>query len=121
MADEWAVNTPSGQMRLADFTLDQLVELEADCDEQWWQLLSSPFRSARSAKYIYRSACAQMGCEPEVLTVRTITDVFVQVPDDLPDTYGGGLPKAEDDPSASTVGSSSEPAASTGPQPKPEA
>ena len=27
MADEWAVNTPSGQMRLADFTLDQLIEL----------------------------------------------------------------------------------------------
>jgi hypothetical protein len=121
MADEWAVNTPSGQMRLADFTLDQLIELEADCEEQWWQLLSSPFRSARSAKYIYRSACAQMGCEPEVLTVRTITDVFVQVPDDLPDTYGGGLPKAEDDPSLPTSGSSSEQPASTGPQPKPEA
>ena len=28
MADEWAVNTPSGQMRLADFTLDQLIELD---------------------------------------------------------------------------------------------
>ena len=121
MADEWAVNTPSGQMRLADFTLDQLVELEADCDEQWWQLLASPFRSARTAKYIYSAACLQMGCEPEVLTVRTITDVFVQVPDNMPDTYAGGLPKAEDDPSASTSGSSSEQQASTGPQPKLEA
>jgi hypothetical protein len=121
MADEWAVNTPSGQMRLADFTLDQLIELETDCDEQWWQLLASPFRSARTAKYVYAAACAQMGCEPAVLTVRTITDVFVQVPENLPDTYAGGLPKAGDDPSASTSGSSLEPAPSTGPQPKPEA
>ena len=121
MADEWAVNTPSGQMRLAVFTLDQLIELETDTSEQWWQLLASPFRSARTAKYIYSAACLQMGCEPEVLTVRRITDVFVQVAEDLPDTYGGGLPKAEDDPSVSTSGSSSEPAASTGPQPKPEA
>ena len=41
--------------------------------------------------------------------------------EDLPYTYGGGLPKAEDDPSVSTSGSSSERAHSTGPQPKPEA
>jgi hypothetical protein len=98
MADEWAVNTPNDkQIRLSDFTLDELVQLESDCDAEWWALLSHPFKSAKNAKYIYAAACVHEGCEPAVLTVRMLTDVFVQVPDDMPDIYEGSIPKAEDD------------------------
>jgi hypothetical protein len=120
MADEWAVNTPNNkQVRLSDFTLDELVQLESDCDEEWWALLSHPFKSAKNAKYIYAAACAHQGVEPAVLTVRMLTDVFVQVPDDMPEIYEGPIPKGEDDPQ--TAGSSGVPSDSSGPQNKPEA
>lgn len=120
MADEWAVNLPDkGQVRLSDFTLDELVQLEADCDEEWWALLSHPFKSAKNAKYIYAAACAQQGVEPAVLTVRMLTDIFVQVPDDLPVMYEGSIPKAED--AQQTAGPSGVPSDSTGPQNKPDA
>ena len=106
MADEWAVNTPDNkQVRLSDFTLDELVQLEADCDEEWWALLSHP--------------CKQQGVEPAVLTVRMLTDVFVQVPDNMPDIYEGSIPKGVDGPQ--TAGSSGARSDSTGPPNKPEA
>jgi hypothetical protein len=120
MADEWAINLPNNkQIRLSDFTLDELVQLELDCDEEWWALLSHPFKSARTAKYIYAAACAQQNIEPVVLTVRMLTDVFVQVPDDMPDVYEGSIPKAVEDPQ--TLGSSGVQSDSTGPQNKPDA
>lgn len=119
MADEWAVNLPDNkQVRLSDFTLDELVQLETDCDEEWWALLSHPFKSAKNAKYIYAAACAQQGVEPAVLTVRMLTDVFVQVPDNMPDVYEGSIPKEVD--AQQTAGSSGVPSDSTGPQNKPE-
>ena len=54
-----------------------------------------------------------------MLTVRMLTDVFVQVPDDMPEIYEGPIPKGEDDPQ--TAGSSGAPSDSSGPQNKPEA
>ena len=120
MADEWAVNTPDNkQVRLSDFTLDELVQLESDCDEEWWALLSHPFKSAKNAKYIYAAACTKQAVEPAVLTVRMLTDVFVQVPDNMPDIYEGSIPKEED--AQQTAGSSGVPSDSTGPQNKLEA
>ena len=120
MADEWAINLPDKkQVRLSDFTLDELVQLESDCDEEWWALLSHPFKSARTAKYISAAACAQQNIQPAVLTVRMLTDVFVQVPDNMPDVYEGSIPKEED--AQQTAGPSGVPSDSTGPQNKPEA
>ena len=118
MADEWAVVTPKGQVRLGDLTLDALVQLEADCEEEYWRILAHPFRTAKSAKFIYAAACTHVDAEPVQLTVRTLPDVFVQVPEDLPDVYQGGLPKAEGEPQ--TSGSSGVPSDSSGPPTKSE-
>lgn len=119
MADEWAVNTVNGQVRLADFTLADLVELERDCDEQWFIVMSHPFRSAKSASFVYKLACTKTGSEPAEITMRNITEIFVQVDDDLPVIYEGANPKAVADPQMD--GSSGVRSDSTGPQNKPEA
>jgi hypothetical protein len=98
MSDEWAVNTPNGQVRLADFTLSTLVEIETGADEQWFVVMSHPFRSAKSAQVVYRAACALTESEPAEITMRNITEIFVQVPEDMPDIYEGSNPKAVEDP-----------------------
>lgn len=113
---EWAVVTPEGQVRLGDLTLDSLVLIEEQTGEEWWRVLAHPFRSAKTAKFVYAAACAEKGCEPATLTVKSLSDVFVQVPDDLPDMYEGGIPKAADEPS--TSGSPGAPSDSAGPPPK---
>ena len=116
MADEWAVETPKGQVRVSDLTLDALIELEELCGEEWWRIISHPLRTAKAAKYIYAAACSQTGAEPETLTPRKFEEVFVQVPEDLPDSYQDGLPLPEG--AASTDGSSGAPPDSAGPQNK---
>ena len=119
MADEWAVVTPKGQVRLGDLTLDALVGVEAEVGEEWWRVLAHPVRSAKVARALYLAACAHVEVEPEALTVRQFADgLFVQVPEDLPDVYQGGLPKAED--GAQTSGSSGVPSDSSGPLTKSE-
>jgi|688.fasta_scaffold73998_3 hypothetical protein len=110
---EWAVDTPGGQVRLGDLTLDALVALEEQASEEWWRIIAHPYRSAKIAKLVYAAACEHNGCEPAKLTVRTLTDVFVQVPEDLPDMFEGGVPKAED--GAPTSGSPGSPSGSDGP------
>lgn len=113
---EWAVVTPEGQVRLGDLTLDSLVQIEEQCGEEWWRVIAHPYRNAKAAKFVYAAACAEKGCEPAKLTVRTLTEVFVQVPEDLPDMYEGGIPKAEDE--APTSGSPGALSDSAGPQSK---
>jgi hypothetical protein len=117
--NEWAVVTPEGQVRLGDLTLDSLVLIEEQTGEEWWRVLAHPFRSAKTAKFVYAAACAEKGCEPDKLSVRSLSEVFVQVPDDLPDMYEGGIPKAEDE--APTSGSPGALSASDGPQTKSDA
>lgn len=116
MSQEWAVETSKGQVRVSDLTLDALIELEDLCGEEWWRIIAHPLRTAKAAKYVYAAACAQTGAEPETLTPRKFEEVFVQVPEDLPDSYQDGLPLPEG--AASTSGSSGAPPVSTGPQTK---
>jgi hypothetical protein len=94
-AVEWAVTTPGGQVRIGDLTLEALVELEELSGEEWWRIVAHPYRSAKIAKLVYAAACAAVECEPATLTARTLTEVFEQVPEDMPDMFEAGVPKAE--------------------------
>lgn len=113
---EWACNTPEGQVRLADLTLEALADLEKQCGQEWWRIVARPRASAQNAIHIYAACCASSGCEPATVTARTLLDVFEMVSDDLPDMYEGGIPKAEDAPL--TTGSPGAPSGSGGPPPK---
>lgn len=95
MATEWAVNTPKGQVRLGDLSLDQLCDLEEATGDEWWNIAAHPFRKARTARIVYRTACEHIGCEPDALTLRTLVDTFEQVEEDVPNVYEAGIPKAE--------------------------
>lgn len=95
---EWACNTPGGQVRLADLTLDALADLEKKCGSEWYRIVARPRSSAANAIHIYAACCAEAGCEPETLTARKLVDVFELVDEDLPDMFEGGLPKEADAP-----------------------
>ena len=99
MASEWVVNTPAGQVRLSDFSLQEGSELEEITGVEWWNICSHPFRKASIAQAPYLAACKHVGCEPKQLKLGDLAegDVFVQVEDDLPDVYEEGIPKAEED------------------------
>ena len=112
MATEWAVNTPKGQVRLADLSLDTLVELEEQTGDEWWNVAAHPFRKAKTARAVYRAACKLADAEPAELTLRTLIDTFEQVEEDLPDVYQGGIPKSE--AASVTTGSSGALSDSTG-------
>ena len=104
VSKEWACNTPGGQVRLADLTLEALAELEKKCGTEWHRIVSRPRASASNAIHIYAACCEAVGCEPAQVTARSLTgDVFVMVDEDLPDMFEGGVPKAGGE--ASTVGS----------------
>jgi hypothetical protein len=110
---EWACNTPEGQVRLADLTLEALAKLEKDCGAEWHRVVSRPRHSAQNAIHIYAACCELAGCEPETVTARTLLDVFELVPEDMPDMYEAGIPKAEGE--APTSGSPGAPSGSSGP------
>jgi hypothetical protein len=116
VAEEWAVTTPGGQVRIGDLPLDVVVQLEGDTETEWWQIAAHPYRSAKVARYVYAACCAHVGCEPAALTLRDITEVFETVDEDLPTLYEGGIPKAASEAAPATPGSSGQPEPSTGPQ-----
>jgi hypothetical protein len=99
MASEWGVNTPGGQVRLSDLTLEEAIELEEQTDTEWWSICAHPFRRASIAQASYRAACTHIGCEPELLRLNDLVEgkIFVQVEDDLPEVYEEGIPKAEEE------------------------
>lgn len=116
MAEEWAVTTPKGQVRLGDLSLEVVVQLESDLDTEWWQIAAHPFRQARMASYVYTAACEHIGCPPAALKMRDLLDVFNTVDEDLPDVFENGIPKAEPVAEPLTPGSSGAPNDSTGHQ-----
>lgn len=118
-AVEWACNTPGGQVRLADLTLEALAQLETQCGgEPWWRIVARPRNKAQNAIHIYAACCELAGCEPEPVTARSLMTVFETVPEDLPDMYEGGIPKAG--AVAPTSGSPGAPSGSSGPPNKSE-
>lgn len=116
MAEEWAVTTPGGQVRIGDLPLDVVCQLEGDTETEWWQIAAHPYRSAKVAKAVYLACCAHVGCEPAALTLRDITETFETVEEDLPTLYEGGIPKADSEDAAPTPGSSGQPSPTAGHQ-----
>lgn len=114
MSAEWAVNTPGGQVRLGDFDLDVVIDLEAKSGEEWWKTAAHPFRKAAIAKLVYEAACAHNGSTPARLVMRDLVATFEQVDDDLPEVFEGGIPKSEVAPE--TTGSSGAPSDTDGHQ-----
>lgn len=114
----FAVTTPAGHVvRLDDVPLSDLQKIveEAGLDS-WVLLVTEPARNAVAVESLYRYCCEISGdAPPERITAKVIGEAVSFVSDDLPDTYQGGLPKAEDDPA--TSGSSGAPSDSTGPPP----
>jgi hypothetical protein len=117
-AAEWACNTPGGQVRLADLTIEALAQLEKSCGTEWWRIVARPRNSATNAVHIYAACCELAGCEPGTVTARDLLNVFETVPEDLPDMYEGGIPKAGAD--QRTCGSPGAPSGSSGPPNKSE-
>lgn len=116
VTQEWACNTPGGQVRLADLTLEALADLEKKCGAEWYRIVARPRSSAGNAIHIYAACCAAAGCEPETVTARKLMDVFELVDEDLPTMFEAGIPKAAGGDSIS--GSLGVPSDSDGPQPK---
>ena len=117
MAEEWAVTTPKGQVRIADLPLTAVVTLESDCDLEWWRIAAHPIQTARVASYVYAACCAHAGATPADLTMRNLLEgTFETVEEDLPTLYEGGIPKADLEAEAVTPGSSGAQESSAGPQ-----
>ena len=118
----FAVTTPAGDVvRLDDIPLQDLHKICTDHGlDSWTKLLIEPLKQGAAAEALYRHCCDIAKDEPpEVLTPRVLVPAFEWVSDDLPDTYEGGAPKAED--VTETDGSSGAPSDTTGPQTSPEA
>lgn len=115
---EWAVNTPEGQVRIADLTFEALEGVEAHCGEPWYAVVAHPYRTAKGAVAIYAAACASNGSTPEPITPRMIDTLFVKVAEDLPEMFEAGIPKAG--AAVSTSGSPGAPSGSSGPPAKSE-
>jgi hypothetical protein len=117
MAEEWAVTTPKGQVRIADLPLTAVVTLESDCELEWWRIAAHPIQTARVASYVYAACCAHAGATPADLTMRDLLEgTFETVEEDLPTLYEGGIPKAGSEAGAVTPGSSGAQESSAGPQ-----
>ena len=115
MADEWAVVTPKGQLRMSELPLALLPDLEEQTGDEWWNIAAHPYRRAKVALCVYRTACEHLGAEPLELKLGDLPDVFVQVGDEIDDmVFEGGVPKSED--ASATTGSSGAPSDSGGRQ-----
>jgi hypothetical protein len=118
----FAVTTPEGNVvRLDDVPLEDLGKIADEAGmESWSDVMFGPLRNWKAALGIYRY-CFDLHKEtaPEKPTVADIQAAFEWVRDDLPDSFEGGVPKAEDDPM--TPGSPGVPSDSDGPLPSPEA
>lgn len=114
----FAVTTPAGHVvRLDDVPLSDLTNIAKEAGlDTWAKLLTEPLRDGAAAEAVYRYCCTTTGdTPPEKITPKLVVAAFNWVEDDLPDTFQGGLPKAEDD--QATSGSSGVPSDTTGPPP----
>jgi len=112
----FAVTTPAGHVvRLDDVALADLHRIATDSGlDTWAKMLTEPIRNGAAAEALYRFCCESAGdTPPDKITPKVIIEAFEWLPDDLPDTYQGGIPKAEDDPAIS--GSSGVPSDTDGP------
>jgi hypothetical protein len=118
----FAVTTPGGHVvRLDDVPLSDLDRIAKDAGlDTWAELLTAPLRNGASAEALYRYCCdTAKDTPPDPITPNVVVAAFNWADDDLPETFQGGLPKAEDDPE--TSGSSGAPSDTAGPPPFREA
>ena len=113
----FAVTTPAGHVvRLDDVPLSDLTRIAKECEvDTWAKFMTEPIRNGAAAEALYLLACERTNdTPPESITPRVVIEAFEWVDDDLPDTFEGGLPLAEEE--AKTSGSSGAPSDSSGPQ-----
>lgn len=118
----FAVTTPAGHVvRLDDVPVADLHKIAVDAGlDSWSELMFAPVRNGAAAEALFRHICESAGDKaPEPLTPKALLTAFEWVGDDLPDSYEGGLPKAEDE--QTTDGSSGAPSGTSGPPPPPAA
>lgn len=116
----FAVTTPAGHVvRLDDVPLSDLTKIAKDAGlDTWAVLLTAPLRDGAAAEAVYRWCCTSVkDTPPDPITPKVVVAAFNWVEDDLPDTFQGGLPKAEGE--QETSGSSGVPSDTTGPPPFP--
>lgn len=112
----FAVTTPGGHVvRLDDVPLADLHKIATDAGlDTWAKMMTEPLRNGAAAEAVYRHACTiSDDTPPEKITAKVVIEAFEWVADDLPDTFEGGLPKAEDE--QMTSGLSGAPSDTTGP------
>ena len=117
----YAVTTGEGHVtRLDDVPLEDLHAIaERHKLDSWFHLLATPLKHGAAAIDLFKYCCEQHGDKiPTPITPKVLAPAFEWVPDDLPDTFEDGLPKAED--GTSTSGSSGAPSDSTGPLTSPD-
>lgn len=85
------------QLRLDDLAADELqVIADKHGIKSWVDIVTAPASNGNVATELVRLAAVKLDVKaPDAITGRVILDVFDYVPDDLPDEYEEGLPKAE--------------------------
>lgn len=93
----FVVNLEGKQLRLDDLTSDDLQTIaDKHGIKSWVDIVTAPASNGKVASELIRLAASTLDVKaPEAITGRVILDVFDFVPDDLPDEYEEGLPKAE--------------------------
>lgn len=96
---KWGITTPSGQVRLDDIPIEVLEGIaKANGGDSWHDLAAAPGANAAAAVALLAHCYTLTGDEPlpsEKVTPRLLLSALEIVPDDLPDTFEGGIPKAE--------------------------
>jgi len=95
-----AFEVPGGRLvRLeTDLPFETLVKVADDHGLNWLFLVSTPEMGTGKALIpLYKACCEVAGVDlPEKITARSILNALQDVPDDLPEYYEDGNPKADE-------------------------
>lgn len=96
----FAIKVGEDEFRIEDIDLADLGKIAKDAGlPSWTQLLYAPGLDAFAAEALLRFVHEKAGvAAPEHITPRVLADAIVEVPDDLPEAFEGGIPKPEGDP-----------------------
>ena len=96
----WAIAAGGKQLQVADFPIRVMEEICRETETNYGWVCLFPFADLRVAEKLIFQACRLLEVDPpdfETLSLKRVTDFFVQVPDDLPEVYEGGVPPMGDD------------------------
>lgn len=102
---EWACKVGDRFVRLSDLPISDLGRIAKDSElVSWTVLVQHPVIDAAAAEGLVRYCYESVGeTAPEKITGRMVVDMFERIPEDLPTTFEGGLPK--EGPDQTTPGS----------------